>query len=366
MKKVLFGILAAAIGWGGVSTQAHAVNVKLVKRFSKSHCQHPKWSKDGRFIAYEVRHTRKRVIELRILDIETSKTKVVRPSSLKVKGFRLGGLSSKSGMVSRELAWSPKGNKFLFSSNGSGSVYNVFQSNEGRLKINSRSKNDGQPAWSANGKRVVFTSARSGKGDLYTYHVKRMKAKRLTKYTDSTEFFPVWSPASNKRLAYVRHTDQEDRIYVINNVFTKRSKRLTKWKKNVLELNPSWSPDGQRIAFFTVTSDGVYDLAVSDLSGNVRILATNVIKSDQYGPAWSPNGKHIFYVQKKSRNRDEIRAVHVKSRNVKRFKTGTKLNNELSVVARDGNWMLAFTSQGRSSSSGQIYRKLYLLTTKPF
>jgi Tol biopolymer transport system component len=345
--------------------------VKLAS-FENAHCSHPKWSPNGLKISYEVRNTKKSTIMLHIRTMSTGKVSIVSPAALQSGGFNLGGGNSKRGMVAQELAWSPNSRKYLFSSNGTGTVFNIYLSGEGILKCNSRTKLDGQPAWNKNGKYIAFTSARTGKGDLYYARMtgKNLKAKRLTRFGSSTELFPVWSPAKPLSLAYLRHRDQSDRIYVIKNVFVKKSFRLTKWGakfRGVSELNPSWSPDGSKIAFFGVYPDGHYDLFVVNATPGSRPkrLAKNVIKSDQYGPTWSPNGKSIFFVKKLSKNRDVIKVVNAASGSAKTIKSGTVNNNELTVVKRGGAWWLAFTAQGRVGSSNQNYRKLYALKLSP-
>jgi len=366
MKRSMIVLLAAILGLSFVSTNANAakkaiVKVKVLAKIKKAHCQHPKWSKNGKYLAFEVRYVRKRSIMLRILDVTTGKTTIVRPDALRVRGLDLGSSNSR-GKVARELAWSPKKPKqYLFSSNGTSSVYNVYLSSEGKLKSNSKTKHDGQPAWSADGKRVVFTSARTGKGDLYVFSLRSMKAKRLTKDAKSTEFFATWNPAKKLTLAYVRHTDQSDRIFLIKNVFTRKSTPLIakSWKKNLAQLNPSWSPDGKKIAFFTVDAKQNYSLYYVKLGGKPVRLAKNVEKSDQYGPAWSPDSKHVFYVQKLKANKDQIRGINVKTKKIIKFKTGTALNNELAVSkGKGGKWSLAFTAQKTKGSTNSNFRKL--------
>ncbi len=338
----------------------------LVSKIEYAHCQHPKWSYDGKFLSFEVRYVRKRIIEIHILNWVTKEKKVVSPTSLQSGGLGLGVVEEKRGMVARELAWSPKSHKYLFSSNGTGTVYNIYMSGEGPLKSNSKTSNDGQPAWSSNAKYVAFTSARSGKGDLYLLKLgHRLKVKRLTKFSDSTELFPSWSPKKFLQLAFMRHTDQNDKIYLINNIFVPRPKRLTKLGNKVSELNPSWSPDGKYIAFYGVLANGVYNLYLSDLKGNVKILAEDVVKSDQFGPAWSPDGKKIFFVKRETKKQDKIYAIDIKTRKLHHIKTGTYLNNELAVTKRGGKWLLAFTSQGTKPSAGLVYRKLYVKELKP-
>lgn len=368
-RWMVFVVLCAGLFL--VPFSSHAT--RLVGKVKRAHCEHPKWSPDGKKLAFEVRHTVKSLIEIYIQSYPSGSKDVVRPAALSSGGFNLGS-NSKRGMVAKEFAWSPNSRKYLFSSNGTGTVYNVFMSNEGRLKINSRTKLDGQPAWSKKGDWIAFTSARSGKGDLYIAKMRgsKLKARRLTTYTNSTELFPVWSPKSNLSLAYLRHTDQRDRIYLVKNIFVKRSKRLTRWSgrmRQISELNPSWSPDGKWIAFFGVYPNGDrYDLFVvrAKPGSTPKRLVKNVIKSDRFGPAWSPNGKHIFFVKKLSKNRDRIEAVNVSTKRRKAIGTGTVNNNEVAVASRGGKWHIAFTSQGRRNSTNRNYRKLYVKSVSPF
>lgn len=360
MKRVYAGWLLL-LGYLVLSAApAQATLKEITVDASKAHCQHPKFSPDGTLIAFEVRHVEKRAIDLRIYDVRSGETKIIRAGTTV-----LDEDSDKRGMVARELAWSPKGNRYLYTSNGSGNVYDIYMSREGRLKWSSRAKNDGQPAWSPDGKRIVFTSARTGKGDLYWVNVSKMNPRRLTKNPESTEFFAAWDPSNSKRLAYVRHTDQSDRIYIINNVFAPSPVRLTSWKSSISEVNPSWSLDGKRIAFFGVRDDGSANLYLGEAGEKPKLLARNIAKSDQAGPAWSPDGKYLFFVQKTSGTTDVITAINVETNAKRTIETGTQVNNELSVVARGGKWHIAFSSQGKTASNEKVYRKLYIKTIQP-
>lgn len=360
MKRVFVGMLSllGCVAWLAAPAQAKLKEISVDA--SKAHCQHPKFSPDGKYLAFEVRHVDKRSIDLRILDVASGTTKIVRAGS-----SVLDVESDKRGTVARELAWAPRGHRYLYASNGSGNVYDIYMSREGRLKWSSRAKNDGQPAWSPDGKRIVFTSGRTGKGDLYWVNLSTMRTRRLTKNENSTEFFPAWDPSDSKRLAYVRHTDQSDRIYIMNNIFSGDAVRLTKWSRSVSEVNPSWSPDGKQIAFFGVRDDGTFDLYLGRVGERPKRLAANVMKSDQYGPAWSPDGKYIFYVQKTNKNNDNMMAINVATNAKRAIKTGTQVNNEISVVASGGKWHIAFTSQGKTSSDEKVYRKLFIKTINP-
>ncbi len=66
----------------------------------------------------------------------------------------------------------------------------------------------------------------------------------------------------------------------------------------VCERDPSWSPDGQRIAYFSDAS-GEYELVIADQTGlKEKTFIPLGKKSFFYGPTWSPDGTKIAYTDK--------------------------------------------------------------------
>ena len=68
----------------------------------------------------------------------------------------------------------------------------------------------------------------------------------------------------------------------------------------VADRDPSWSPDGKSIAYFSDES-GEYALTIRDQSGlgDVRHIGLGAPPSFFYGPRWSPDGKRIAYTDKR-------------------------------------------------------------------
>ena len=68
----------------------------------------------------------------------------------------------------------------------------------------------------------------------------------------------------------------------------------------VADRDPSWSPDGKSLAYFTDQS-GEYELAIRDQNGlgEIRRISLGTPPSFFYSPTWSPDSKKIAYSDKR-------------------------------------------------------------------
>ncbi|NWH05405.1 TolB family protein [Desulfobacter latus] len=91
------------------------------------------------------------------------------------------------------------------------------------------------PAWSPNGKQIVYVSNKTGNYDIWIYHLETEKNTRLTRHR-SFDGEPVWSPAGDE-IAFVSSRTGHREIWIIS-LSGDRLRRVTDIKKTC--SRPFW------------------------------------------------------------------------------------------------------------------------------
>ncbi len=326
----------------------------------EGHCQSPRWSPDGRFLSWEVNYLDHQAVELYVAVFgQGAPPRRVLPPGNGSSSITAGFSKGPSRMVVHELAWSPPGlGRFVYASSGTAEDYDLYIDGVGSLAAAPGA--DGNAAWSPDGARIAFTSARSGQGDLYLVDLARIELPPLKLSGDAvaSELYAAWAPDS-RRLAFVGHTPQGDNLYLVDNVDFPAPRPLTDWPG--VSTRPSWSPDGTKLAFYSNHDNPArFDLYVLTPGGTPSRVATGVVMNAR-GPAWTPDGKHVVYVRDDPDNFDPVWAVPATDPSRARMvPTGTVGNGDIDVVkGPDGRAWLAVTAQGRVGDASRDFRRVY-------
>ncbi len=158
---------------------------------------------------------------------------------------------------------------------------------------------DVMPSVSPDGKRVAFCSNRNGSYDIYVMNAPGVgsgvpQAVQITS-DPGQELHPTWAP-DGKTLAFCRLGDHSDRweVWVTDATRPGAMKFLT------YGLFPSWQPGGDKIAFQRARERGgrFFGIWTVDYLNGEATNPTEVISSPvaaAINPSWSPDGQYIAF-----------------------------------------------------------------------
>jgi dipeptidyl aminopeptidase/acylaminoacyl peptidase len=150
-------------------------------------------------------------------------------------------------------------------------------------------------AWSPDGAQVAFISNRSGCFDVHILDLNTRK-EHLTCTVGHPAWDVSWSPDGH-RLAVNAETNGQD-----NGIYLLKSNNHNRWKIESWDIfnsrlnakNPSWSPDGKKLAF-CATHDEFYQIGIFDVaSGQITWLTDGA--GDKTSPIWDAKGGRLVYV----------------------------------------------------------------------
>ena len=154
------------------------------------------------------------------------------------------------------------------------------------------SAEDTMGAFSLDGKFIAFRSERNPKG-IYIMEETGENVRRIADFG----FHPSWSPDGKKIVVSDKasdvatsHTIPNSALWTID-VATGDKKML---ETNGDAIQPSWSPNGKRIAFWRVEEGKLGEIATIPADGGEPVIVAQNDSMD-WNPIWSPDGGHIFF-----------------------------------------------------------------------
>ena len=350
-------ILTLAIAIAVAAPEAPSVELA---RHDGGNIQRPAWSPDGFKLSYEANYHERKVIELYVGDTDGEFTRV-RPDDSSL-GSLTAGFSSRSsaGKVSHEISWSPPAiGRFVYTASSNNMDYDLYIDGGGALSPSPQA--DGGAAWSPGGNHIVFTSARTGQGDLYLLDLVSLDAepRQLTGDAHSAELFPAWS-SDGTQLAFVGHSPTGDNLWLMNSL-TAPPAQLTNWTGT--QLRPTFSPDGSNIAFYANRDDPErFDLYVVEPKvGAEAVLLVKDVLPNSRGPCWSPDSRHVLFTEHNDVQFNPLAFVPVAHPlGMQLIHLDTVGHGDFDAVPdRDGTMKLAYVAQGRRDDSKRTFKRLY-------
>jgi Tol biopolymer transport system component len=209
---------------------------------------------------------------------------------------------------------------------GRAAIYVVNPDRTGLAKLTPEGEDDRGPLWSPDRSKIAFVRNRI---ELWVMSSDGRNRARLTNHLADGESVFRWSPDGNM-IAFERDDaeveecqldDGELELCPLTQIWTVRSDGSNVRKVTDGE-DPSWAPNGRKIAF---AADG--QIHVVNLNGSGRRTLTNQPRG-AFQPVWSPAGGRIAFVTLVQRAR-EVTEILVMKEN------GTKVSNLTSGRGAD-------------------------------
>lgn len=188
-------------------------------------------------------------------------------------------------------------------------AYMEFWSGHGQLFVQDavtgrrRAVTDGRtldftPAFSADGKTLVFSRAIEEGTDVYTLNIKdNCCLQRLTAGRFSDNLSPTYSP-DGQRIAYISTRSGLPQVYLMGPDGTDQQ-LFAPFDYGVTGSSnaPDWSPDGQSVIFHRDVAGTLQIFVLDARTRTVRQLTSLGRNED---PTWAPDSRHMAFVSDRS------------------------------------------------------------------
>lgn len=231
----------------------------------------------------------------------------------------------------RTPSYSPDGRKIVFWSNrdGNAEIYTMNADGTGETRITNNPTPDTKPSFSPGGRGIVFMRAVEQYSSIWVMDADGSNQRRLTNRPPFGDIDPTFSPTGGK-IAFAGGTRPflAD-IFAMDTDGTNQTDLLAPLDPNhllrgSLNRDPSFSPDGQTLAFASASESGgqsaIYTMNAAFFTNPTRL----VLNAAQ--PAFSPDGTKIV------------------------FRGESNVAREIHVMNRDGSNERALTTRSAGTS----------------
>jgi Tol biopolymer transport system component len=153
------------------------------------------------------------------------------------------------------------------------------------------SRHDGSPAYSPDGKWIVFSSDRDGSRQLWICDNDGRAPRQLTHLEGVSAWYPVYSP-DGRWIAFEGRRGNDSDIYLANSLSGAVTPLL---QDKRAEQRPRWSRDGRRL-YFATDSTGRFEIWSVDVDEKGKAGAvTQITHQGGYIALESADGRQLYY-----------------------------------------------------------------------
>jgi TolB protein len=215
-----------------------------------------------------------------------------------------------NGSINLFPAWSPDGKTLLYTSfkAGMSELFLLYRGNKPGARLIKTADEKYRGVWQANDGNIAAVVSREGNTDIYSVSTNGTAPQRLTE-SRAIETSPTFSP-DGRKMAFVSDRSGAPQVW-IKDLDSGEEHRLT--YSGIYNASPSWSPTGEWIAYAAQTGDN-FDIYLINPEGTFTTPLVTHARSDD-DPAWSPDGRKLAFSSNR-RGRREIFRVDIDGNNV--------------------------------------------------
>ena len=164
------------------------------------------------------------------------------------------------------------------------------------------------PAWSSSGQQLAFSSSRTGDPEIWVSDPQGNVAHRITSFK-GPDVSPTWNPKTGAQIAWISGRTGLPQLYIMD----ADGSGVQRMTDGGYATSPSWSPNGQFIAFawdrkYGPGAPGGQDIYVMEIASKRWIQLTHDTGRCDF-PSWSPDGRHIVYANSPDGRADHTRIM---------------------------------------------------------